>query len=56
MLEQIFSPTPPADPFGRAATHVDGAASVLVGASANKSVATGQVIICDDLLKLPEPA
>jgi predicted dehydrogenase len=56
MLDQIFLPTPPADPFGRAATHIDGAASVLVGASANKSIATGQAVMCDDLLKLPEKA
>jgi hypothetical protein len=54
MLDQIFLPNAPADPFGRAATHVDGAASVLIGAAANQSIATGQVINCDDLLKLPE--
>ena len=54
MLDQIFLPNPPEDPFGRAATHVDGAAAVLIGAAANKSIATGQPIICDELLKLPE--
>src|SRR5690606_16125019 len=43
MLEQIFSPNPPDDPFRRAASHIDGAASILVGISANKSMATGQV-------------
>ena len=54
MLEQIFSPNPPDDPFKRAASHIDGAASILVGISANKSMATGQMIHVDDLLPLPE--
>jgi predicted dehydrogenase len=52
MLEQIFAPNPPADPFKRAASHIDGAASILLGISANKSIATGQLIHVDDLLKL----
>ncbi len=53
MLEHIFSPTPPPDPFGRAATHLDGAASVLLGVSANRSMATGQTVECAGLLPLP---
>ncbi len=53
MLEQIFAPDPPADPFHRAASHVDGAASILLGVAANESMATGQPIEVDDLLKLP---
>ena len=53
MLEQIFSPTPPADPFNRAASHLDGAASILLGIAANTSMATGQPVNVDDLLKLP---
>ena len=53
MLEQIFSPTPPADPFNRAASHIDGAASILLGIAANESMATGQPVVVDDLLKLP---
>lgn len=53
MLEQIFSPNPPADPFNRAASHIDGAASILMGIAANESMATGQPITVDDLLKLP---
>ncbi|MBX3011864.1 MAG: Gfo/Idh/MocA family oxidoreductase [Caldilineaceae bacterium] len=53
MLEQIFSPNPPADPFHRAASHIDGAASILMGIAANESMATGQPITVDDLLKLP---
>lgn len=52
MLEQIFSPTPPADPFHRAASHVDGAASILLGIAANESIATGRPIRTSDLVKL----
>ena len=53
MLEQIFSPTPPVDPFQRAASHIDGAASILLGIAANESIASGRLIQVDDLLKLP---
>lgn len=53
MLEQIFSPNPPADPFRRAASHIDGAASILLGIAANESIATGQPVDVDTLLKLP---
>ncbi|MCK6576909.1 MAG: Gfo/Idh/MocA family oxidoreductase [Anaerolineae bacterium] len=55
MLEQIFSPTPPPDPYRRAASHIDGAASALVGIAANQSMLTGQVVNIDDLLPLPAP-
>ena len=54
MLEQIFSPNPPPDPFGRAASHIDGAASILLGIAANHSLATGRPVNVDDLLRLPE--
>ena len=40
MLEQIFSPNPPEDPYERAATHIDGAASILLGIAANHSLET----------------
>jgi predicted dehydrogenase len=52
MLEQIFSPTAPPDPFNRAASHVDGAASVLVGIAANQAMQTGQMVCIDDLFPL----
>jgi predicted dehydrogenase len=52
MLEQIFSPAPPPDPFHRAASHIDGAASILVGIAANESMRTGQFIHIDDLFPL----
>lgn len=52
MLEQIFSPNPPVDPFGRAATHLDGAASILLGIAANESIGSGLPVKVDDLLRL----
>lgn len=36
------------------ATHIDGAASALVGICANQSMATGLPVECDDVLKLPK--
>jgi predicted dehydrogenase len=56
MLEQIFSPNPPPDPFNRAASHIDGAASILVGISANEAMKTGRMVTVDDLFPLPEKA
>jgi predicted dehydrogenase len=52
MLEQLFSTNPPPDPFNRAASHIDGAASVLTGIAANKSIQTGQMVNIDDLFSL----
>lgn len=53
MLEQIFSPVPPHDPYNRAASHIDGAASILLGIAANRSIESGHMITVDDLLRLP---
>ena len=44
MLEDLFSPDPPADPLGRSASYVDGAASVLVGIAANMSIESGELV------------
>jgi predicted dehydrogenase len=52
MLEQIFSPNPPEDPYHRAASHIDGAASVLVGIAANRAMKTEQMVVIDDLFPL----
>ena len=52
LMEQIFSDNPPVDPFKRGATHLDGAASLLVGISANESMRTGMPVKCDSLLHL----
>ncbi|CAN5373018.1 Gfo/Idh/MocA family oxidoreductase [soil metagenome] len=40
------------DPLHQAATHVDGAAAVLMGIAANESIRTGLPVECDVLLKL----
>ncbi len=53
ILQDLFLPNPPADPLHRAASHIDGAASLLVGISANKSIRTGLPVKCDDLVPLP---
>ena len=53
MLEQLFAPDPPPDPLGRAASHLDGAASILLGLSANRSIETGLPVTCRDLVELP---
>jgi predicted dehydrogenase len=52
MLEQIFSPTPPVDPYDRAASHIDGAASVVVGIAANQAMISGQAVCINDLFPL----
>ncbi|MEP7287493.1 MAG: Gfo/Idh/MocA family oxidoreductase [Chloroflexota bacterium] len=52
MLEQIFSPNPPPDPFYRTASHIDGAASIMMGIAANESIRTGQMIKVDELFDL----
>jgi predicted dehydrogenase len=54
MLEQLFSPNPPPDPYNRAASHVDGAASIMMGIAANESMKTGRMVNVDDLFSLPE--
>lgn len=53
LLEQLFSANPPSDPFKRGASHLDGAASLLVGISANESMRTGKPVKCESLLPLP---
>lgn len=53
MLEQIFADNPPDDPFSRAASHIDGAASILLGIAANESIASGNPIQVSELLQLP---
>ena len=50
LLNDIFG-VPDHDPFNRAASHVDGAMSILTGIAANKSIASGLEIKIDDLVK-----
>jgi len=50
LLNDIFG-IPEPDPFDRAASHVDGAMSILTGVAANKSIASGLEVKIDDLLR-----
>ncbi len=52
MLAALFHPAPAPDPLGRAATHWDGAASVLLGIAANRSMQTGALIDLRELFPL----
>lgn len=42
------------DPLGRAATHIDGAYAMLVGAAANRSFATEEPVRIGELVRFPE--
>lgn len=50
LLQDIFAPNGN-DPLGRAATHIDGACSILTGIAANRSMATGQPVRVADLVR-----
>jgi len=50
MLNDIFGDPEP-DPFNRAASHVDGAMSILTGIAANRSIRTGMPVNVDDLVR-----
>lgn len=50
LLNDIFG-VPVPDKFNRAASHIDGAMSILTGIAANKSIATGLPVNIDGLLK-----
>lgn len=52
LQEQMFSHSASEDAFGRSAGHEQGAASLLIGAAANKSMATGLPVNIDDLVQL----
>jgi len=44
LTEQIFSPKPPVEKWGRNAGHEQGAASIMVGISANHSIKSGKPV------------
>jgi predicted dehydrogenase len=50
LLNDLFG-IPVADRFNRAASHVDGAMSILTGIAANKSIATGLPVQIDSLVR-----
>lgn len=52
LLEDIFG-TPGPDPFHRAASHIDGAMSILTGIAGNKSIATGMPVDVLTLVDIP---
>lgn len=52
LLDDLFG-EPVSDEYMRAASHVDGALSILTGICANRSIATGQVVNVDDVLRIP---
>ncbi len=54
MLKQLFARNPPPDPFNRAASHIDGAASIMLGIAANRAMETHQPVRIDDLMRLPQ--
>lgn len=54
LLKDLFLPRTALDPLLRAASHIDGAASILVGIAANESMLTNKMISIDDLFLLPE--
>ncbi len=49
---QIFDADAPEEKFARNAGHEQGAASILIGAAANRSMATGQPVRINDLCEL----
>jgi len=56
LLDDLFSPNPPADPLLRAATWVEGAGSILTGIAANRSMRSGQPVKIADLVhSVPPP-
>jgi predicted dehydrogenase len=50
LLNDLFG-TPKPDPFNRAASHVDGAWSILTGISANKAIRTGLPVDVDSMVR-----
>ncbi len=52
LLENLLGENAGPDPYGRAATHLEGAQSILTGIAANRSFETGCPVVVADLLKL----
>ena len=50
LLNDIFG-VPAKDKFNRAASHIDGAMSILTGIAANRSIATGMPVKVSDLVR-----
>jgi len=54
MLNEIFGSDIPEDDLDRAATHIDGAYSIMTGICANKSIASGLPVNVKDVITIPE--
>ena len=54
--EQFFSAAPSVDPFGRGAGHEQGAASILIGIAANRSIQEERAVNISDLVSLKPDA
>jgi len=54
MINDIFAENLPEDELDRAATHIDGALSIMTGICANKSIATGLPVNIKDVITIPE--
>lgn len=54
LLNDLFGAETMTDEDMRAATHIDGAASILTGIAANRSIETGQAVFVDDDLKVSD--
>lgn len=54
MLDDIFNPDAAPDPLHRAATHIDGAMSIMTGICANKSMASGMPVNVFDYINIPK--
>ena len=52
-MRDIFG-EPEYDPFHRAASHIDGAMSILTGIAANRSIATGLPVDIKTLVEFPK--
>ena len=53
IMNDLFCPDPGPDPLGCRSNAYDAAASVLLGISANESIASGKPVRCDDVFPLP---
>jgi len=52
MLDEIFAKEVTPDPLKRAASHIDGAYSIMTGICANKSIAAGLPVKVKDVLDI----
>jgi len=54
LLNDIFNPDAPFDELKRAASHIDGVYSIMIGICANKSIASGMPVKIKDMIDIPK--